>query len=123
MRALRYSGLWLGLGILMMAGILALALLPMPPMPVAWLDQYRHVLAFTALTVWFSGVVEDRRLGLLVMGLLGYGVLIEWLQHFTTYRHGQLADLVPDSVGIAMGLVLAFAGLRTWCIRVESWLQ
>jgi hypothetical protein len=123
MRPLRYANLWLGLGICMVLCVLALALLPVPGLPIPYGDKYQHAFAFTALTLWFSGVIEDRRIAVLAVALLGYGVLIEWLQHFTTYRRAEFGDLLADTVGIAVGLMLAAAGLRAWCGRVESWLH
>lgn len=122
MRPLRFPALWLGLGILMLFGILALALLPVPGLPIPFGDKYQHVFAFAILTVWFSGVLEEGRRLSLAVALLGYGILIEWLQHFTTYRQAEFSDVVADSAGIGTGLLLAGAGLRAWCIRVESWL-
>jgi VanZ family protein len=43
--------------------------------------------------------------------LLAYGGLIEVLQSFTPNRVGEWPDLLADSVGVALGLLLA-AGLR-----------
>lgn len=123
MRPLRYPSLWLGLGAFMVLSILALALLPMPGLPIPISDKYQHAFAFTALTVWFSGILAGRRYAALAVALLAYGILIEWLQHFTTYRRAEFGDIVADSVGIAIGLALAAAGLRAWCTRVEYWLR
>jgi VanZ family protein len=123
MRPLRYANLWLGLGIFMVLSILALALLPVPGLPIRNGDKYLHVFAFTSLTLWFSGIVEDRRSAGLAILLLGYGILIEWLQHFTTYRMAEVGDVIADSIGIAVGLMLAAAGLRAWCETLESWLH
>jgi VanZ family protein len=124
MRPLRYPYVWLGLGIFMVLSILALALLPnVPGLPFSNGDKYLHAFAFASLTLWFSGLVEDRRSGALALALLAYGILIEWLQHFTTYRMAEVGDVAADAIGIALGLSLAFAGLRAWCARVESWIR
>ena len=124
MRPLQYAPWWLGLGIFMVLSILALALLPhVPGLPIPNGDKYEHAFAFGSMTVWFSGVLEDRRSGWLAIALVGYGILIEWLQHFTTYRMAEVSDVVADVFGIGLGLVLCAAGLRVWCVRVDSWLH
>ena len=51
------------------------------------------------------------RLGMVALGLLGYGILIELCQHaFTANRVGELRDVIADSLGIALGWLLA----RPW---------
>jgi VanZ family protein len=44
--------------------------------------------------------------------LLAYGALIEVLQSFTPTRSAEWADLLADSAGIALGLLLVATWLR-----------
>ncbi|MCO5101730.1 MAG: VanZ family protein [Burkholderiaceae bacterium] len=91
--------------------ILMLALWPTSesmPLHTAW-DKADHVAAFAVLTIlglraWPSWPLR------VVSSLLFYGVLIEVLQSFTSWRHGDWRDVVADVVGVAVGILL----LRAW---------
>lgn len=121
---LRYAHLWTILGAILLAVVLGLALMPEPgQLPINYNDKFAHAFAFMALMVWFSGVVEMRRLPMLATCLLAYGILIELLQALTATRHPELLDLGADAVGILLGWILSIAGLRHWCAWLESGLQ
>lgn len=121
---LRYAHIWATLGGVLLAVILVLALLPDPgQLPINYNDKIVHALAFMALMLWFSGVVELRRLPMLAICLAAYGVLIELLQGLTATRRPELLDLGADVAGILLGWIIAIAGLRRWCIWLESGLK
>jgi VanZ family protein len=121
MLPLRYARYWLGAGVALLAVILVLALLPLPaPLPIAQGDKILHVLAFSFLTLWFLGVFETALAPRVAGGLVLYGVLIELLQGLTTYRSSDPYDVLSDVIGISAGWLLASAGLRRWCGRVEA---
>ena len=123
MLPLRYGWFWLGAGVATLALFLVLALAPLPiAIPVVEGDKLAHFVAFAYLAVWFLGIFEIR-LGIAVAaGLAGYGVLIELLQSLTPYRSADVYDVVADVIGIGAGWLLASAGLRRWCGRIEEWL-
>jgi VanZ family protein len=121
---LRHAHLWALLGSLLLAAILVLALMPDPPqLPLSYNDKTTHALAFMALMIWFSGVIEMRRLPMLAICLVAYGVLIELLQSLTVSRQPELLDVGADIAGILLGWILAIAGLRRWCVWLESGLR
>lgn len=121
MQPLRYRGLWLGGGLAALLVILGLALVPLPGPPMVHnADKLLHVLAFMFLAVWFLGVVAWQRALAVAAGLLAYGVLIEALQATTAYRMADPCDVLSDAIGIAAGWLLAAAGLRHWCRRLEA---
>ena len=80
------------------------AFMPSDEVPeVTGVDKVNHLLAFVALafTVRQAGLTWMRA----ALALLAYGVLIEVVQSFLPTRHGDIADLVADLVGIAAGLL------------------
>jgi VanZ family protein len=102
---------------------LGLTLVPLAiRIPVTAGDKAMHFLAFAVLTVWFLGVFHTRFTLQVALALAGYGVLIEVLQSFTSYRSADIYDVLSDVVGISAGWLLASAGLRRWCGRVEAFL-
>jgi MYXO-CTERM domain-containing protein len=48
----------------------------------------------------------------LLVGLVIYGGCIEWAQHLTGWRHGDWADWVADSAGVALVAALALVRRR-----------
>ena len=122
MLPLRYERAWLLAGFLMLVASLVVAMAPAGTTMLFDLnDKVLHTVAFIGLMVWFSGLFEVRYLLWLAAGLAGYGLLIEVLQSFTPTRQAEGLDLVADIVGILLGWLLSIAGLRRWCLVLESW--
>lgn len=97
---------------LALAVIFVLAMIPVAVVPevVSNQDKLHHSAAFATLMLLGRGGWPTR-LGLVALGLLGYGVLIELCQHtFTTNRVGELRDVIADGLGIALGWLVA----RPW---------
>lgn len=121
LQPLRYARLWLWTGLAGVAFILGLALAPLGgPQMFAGVDKVEHFIGFLGLTVWFMGVVDERSARSVALLLLVYGILIEVLQSFTPYRSADLFDVLSDAAGIGAGWLLASAGLRHWCRRIEA---
>jgi len=99
----------LGLFLLMLAVISFLALSPAPPKQatLGW-DKLNHASAFAGLCTVGLLAWPRRRVALWI-GLLAYGGAIEVLQSQVPGRSGEWADLLADSAGLALGLLLAWA--------------
>lgn len=81
-------------------------------------DKAQHALGFAALA--YSGLsAYPRRPLRLALGLLAYGVLIEWVQSATGWRHGDVADWLADALGVAVGAAV-WAATRRWISSVEA---
>jgi VanZ family protein len=121
----RLRALWLILGFLMLAGVLAICLVPLnlPPAAALYNDKVMHVLTFVLLTVWFGALQKQPGRGgqlKLVGALFFYAIAIEVLQSFTTYRSAEFADLVADLIGILLGGVLLRLGMSGWPGFIEK---
>ncbi len=55
-----------------------------------------------------------------VIGLMAFGVVIELLQRYISYRSADVFDIVADLVGIAAGLTVGYLGAAGWCQRLEE---
>lgn len=84
-------------------------------------DKLAHGIAFMAMMAWFMGVFKMRYSPLVAVALVCLGVLIELTQQQLHYRSAELADGLADIAGIAVGWVLAVAGLQHWATYLESW--
>ena len=95
--------------VLAVAAIFVLAMIPVAVVPevVSFQDKLHHTAAFAVLMLLGRGGWPART-ATLIVGLIGYGVLIEVCQHrFTTNRVGDPWDWLADSVGVFIGLRLA----------------
>jgi hypothetical protein len=123
MARLPHARLWYALGALLTGFIIVTSLLPLrdlPPMRVS--DKIEHAAAFSALTIWFGGLLPQRFYGWLALALLALGGAIELAQGLMGLgRLADVRDLIADGWGIAFGLTLCSLGLRHWAQLVERW--
>ena len=94
--------LWHAVGGVLLGGVTILSLLPLPDTGVS--DKFSHVLTYAVLSAWFSLLSGNyARLGVSVAGLFCFGVVIEWLQGMTGYRHAEWGDVLANGLGILAG--------------------
>lgn len=71
-----------------------------------------HVLAYTLFTVLAAWMWLPRTARLfLLLGLYGHAMLTEFLQwvlHDLTHRTGQWSDVALDSIGVTLGVIVAW---------------
>ncbi len=126
MLPLRYVRLWLAGGALLSLAVLGGSLVPGDYVEDAmvWNDKVTHALTYAVLTLWFSGIFPRRRYGWVVFGIFLLCATIEVLQGSMSFgRQGDYADLLANSSGIVLGLLLALAGCGTWAQWVEQRLR
>lgn len=126
MLPLRYVRLWLAGGVMLALAVLSGSLVPGDYVEDAmvWNDKVTHALTYAVLTLWFAGIFPRRRYGWVVLGVFLLGATIEVLQgSMSLGRQGDYADLLANSSGIVVGLLLALAGCGVWALRVEARLQ
>ncbi len=94
---------------------LVLAVVVVSLLPVAYLpeqvasiwDKAQHALGFAVLAVLGLWAYPGRA-GVVLLGLLLLGALIELAQNATGWRQGDWQDLLANAVGMALGWLLAF---------------
>ncbi len=111
---------WRVLVLLLIAAISFLALSPHPPtgLSTGW-DKSNHALAFGSLGFcgfWCVATQRERWVEL-PLALLVFGGVIELLQLHVPGRSGEWPDLLADSVGIALGLLIATGWRRILKLR------
>jgi VanZ family protein len=75
-------------------------------------DKLDHALAFFVLAILLDATFRWRKLRLFKFCLLlGYGVFIEVVQWFLSYRDGSILDLLSDAVGLTAYLGVLFASV------------
>ncbi|HNP34571.1 MAG TPA: VanZ family protein [Woeseiaceae bacterium] len=131
MLPLRFPVHWRIASALLLAAVLLAAMMPAmlwwsnPEKMARWfgsIDKWKHVGTFAVLALWFAGQYRPNSYWRIAIGLLAFGLLIELCQRMVSYRTAEWLDVAADLLGIAIGLLIARAGLGGWAQQFESWL-
>jgi hypothetical protein len=118
---LQLTKYWFALAYILLLVLGILSLMPVPD--IGGSDKVAHFVVYCVLSAWFSLLVErPKSLWFILFGLTSYGLLLEYLQSLTSYRSGDLADAVANSLGVISGLAFYFSPLRRILREVDSWL-
>ncbi len=116
---LRHPRLWFGLGYLALAIIAFVSLTPMPNVGVS--DKLLHFSTYAALAAGYATLLRNwRQLLLVAVGLMAYGVLIEFLQGMTSYRTYDVHDMLANSLGVLIGSIVWLTPWPKWFRRMEA---
>jgi VanZ family protein len=130
MLPLNHSRQWRIASVVMMLLVLASALMPAVwffddrASILSWLDhsdKWLHASTFLVLALWFAGQYRPRSYWRIAVGLMFFGLFIEFCQRLVSYRMADWADVGANTIGIVIGLLIALAGAGGWCLRVENW--
>ena len=115
--------LWFGLAYAQLLVVAILSLTPAVP-NVGGSDKLGHFLAYAVLSIAFSLIIRQRKsLWLILFGLIGFGILMEYLQGLTGYRYADPADALANSAGVVFGLLFHFTPLRSVVLSVDHYLH
>ena len=123
MKPFKRPKLWLGLWALAIAVVIAVCLMPPPPLPPLPdnSDKVEHLLAYFVLAACavqlFSG---KRALAFVALGLVVLGIGIEIAQGLlTTTRAADPRDAVANTLGVALGMATVLTTWRDLLLRWE----
>lgn len=100
--------IWRLVFFLALTAVMTLALLPTSgAQGFTGQDKLLHCITFSVLfLIACRGYTTQAHRKWLYLGLLFYGVSMEWLQGQTAYRSMEMLDLVADMLGVALGYLL-----------------
>ncbi len=122
-KRLRWHLAWVVLGALIMAWTLWMALTPNPgiSLPFAYGDKLLHAITFTCLMGWWGNVYRARcSRTWAALGCLAFGILIEFAQWLEPPRSADAFDVLADSIGILIALLLLRTPLSRVLVGVEA---
>lgn len=97
---------WIILGWLLVGGVVFLSLTPEPPaMDAHFSDKLGHLAAYGILMAWWHQI--DHNAYRLALYLILMGLALEILQSLSGFRHGDIFDMAANSLGVALGWLLA----------------
>lgn len=119
---LRFKRLWLCLGLLLVALVTVGSVIAVPLTVKSFMlqDKVVHTLAYACLMAWFAQIYRhDLTRLLLVLGLIGMGIGIEFIQGMVPHRQFEVLDMIANSSGVVLAWALAY----TWVGNVLSWTE
>jgi VanZ family protein len=119
---LRYRRIWLLLAWGMVVSVVVLSLIPVEVDLGEGRDKIAHFLAYGSLSLGFGMLFggRARQLGI-ALAFAAMGVALEFLQGLTDYRTFEIADMIANAIGAALGWGLAQTPLRNglnWAERL-----
>jgi len=103
----------------MLAIVGVLSLIPSPD--IGGSDKFMHFITYFILSAIFTILVRfNRSLLWVAVGLIGYGIFLEYLQGMTGYRFLDNFDMLANSVGVMGGLLLRATPAPLWFRRAEN---
>ena len=123
---LNFRRTWLTGGWLLVGLVIYLSLTPHPPEPLSFpnADKLEHAVAYGSLSLWFCQIYLSARSRTIALALLiGLGIALEFVQGWTGYRDFEVLDMVADSVGVLLGLLLALTPFGRLFVLIEAALR
>lgn len=105
---------WLVIGYCLVATVIVLSLIPMPPTPIIQnSDKFQHITAYFVLMGWFCLLYPLRKSRIkLAIAFIFLGVLLEGGQSLTRYRQADIFDILANSSGVLLGWGIACTPLQ-----------
>jgi VanZ like family. len=119
---LSHRRIWLSLGVVIIAAIWILSLIPSPPqIGFEGEDKVGHVVAYGVMMLWWSQILIRFRDRLIIAAaFVAMGILIEFVQGWTGLRTFEVADMIADANGVALGWCIACTPAGSALARFES---
>ena len=116
----RHRRIWLLLGWGMVFSVFVLSLIPLNVDLEEGRDKIAHLIAYGSMTFWFALLFKGRLRQLAIaIAFAAMGVGIEFLQRMTGYRTFDVADMVANGIGAALGWGLA----QTPLVNALDWVE
>ena len=97
-----------------------MATLPHPPTIVETGDKVKHMMAFATLSL-LGLIAWPRRSGLVAVGLLLFGAIIEWVQAIPVlHRDSDIHDWYADALAIGVTVSIITLAQEIWARRRKA---
>jgi VanZ family protein len=114
--------IFIAISVVLIIGVLSLIKVPEAPIKFSSLDKVYHTIAyFTLALTWLLSFPVSRKKHTvkyaIALGCIFYGIIIEVLQTtLTTYRTASLLDVVANSVGVFIALLI----FNSICKKIDA---
>ena len=121
---LKYRQLWLTVGYSLVLFVVYLSVTSRPPeieIGFEFHDKIFHVLAYFSLMFWFAQIyhVKKQRL-FFALAFVVLGISMEGMQSMDPKRYAEFNDMVANTVGVAIGILLTKKSLKNLLMQFEN---
>ena len=118
---LKYPRIWFGVAYVTLILVAVLSLMPVPETAVNVSDKVMHFVVYFILSAGFMVLVRQQsNIVKVAIGLVLYGVALEFLQGLTGYRMMEFLDMVANSSGVVAGLLVRLTPMPVWFRMLEA---
>ena len=86
-------------------------------------DKAGHAILYFLLMVWFGGIYIRRWHLIVGIALIAQSAVLELIQSRLPYRSFDTMDLLANTGGVAVGVMLTLSVLAGWCLTIEKRLK
>jgi len=107
----------------MIAVVVFFSLIPTPPQIVGFSqsDKFVHFVTYLFLMLWFAQIYSLGSIHLLLfVGFVSMGIVLEFLQGMSHQRSFEYLDMLANSGGVLLGLILAKTKVGTCLVVLEK---
>ncbi len=84
-------------------------------------DKFFHALAYFVLMSWFAQIYHANvGRNFIAIILIAVGISLEFLQSLSLVRYYEIADMLANSAGVALGYFLTLTKARNFLVRIEK---
>jgi len=107
---LRFSMWWTILGVILVATVVYMSLIPLSPPKVFIFqesDKIMHFSAYAVMMIWFGQIYLKKSVSLsIASGLIILGMVLEILQGLSGYRTFEYLDIMANILGVVFGFFI-----------------
>lgn len=120
---LKFRFIWLAIGYALVTLVVYLSLTSQPPEIESGLpfqDKFFHALAYFTLMAWFAQIYHDRfQRNMIALVFVLMGVALEYVQSLDPARMFEVADMIANTVGVALGFYLSLTRAKNCLVYFE----
>ncbi len=124
---LKFRFIWLFIGYLLISLVVYLSLTSNPvdvELSIPYEDKFFHCLAYFVLMAWFAQIYHrSLQRNMIALTFVIMGVVLEYLQSFDPTRMSEFADMIANSTGVVLGLMLALTKAKFTLVHFEKWIR
>jgi len=120
----RYRKQWLGIGYAMVAFVVFLSVTSEPPeidLGIDFADKLFHALAYWGLMFWFAQIYHFKQHRLIcASAFVALGITMEGIQSFDPKRYAEFNDIVANTVGVAIAILMTKKSMKNILMNIEK---
>lgn len=90
-------------------------------LPVEHGDKLSHLLAYGVLMFWFSNIYDaPTPRTMFAIAFIMLGISLEFVQRWTGYRSFEVADMMANAIGVAVGWIFAPPRMPNCLRKIEN---